>query len=116
MNHTRRAILIIPILLLTFLDASAQPGTISFIHYTTDNGLSHDEVNYIWKDRDGFMCFGTASGLNRFDGREFKIYLHQPDKRSVPAKSPASKPAPGGTRRCTTTFYPIESFARDSLD
>lgn len=80
MNYTRRAILIISILLfITFLGASAQPGTISLIHYTTDDGLSHDDVTCILKDRDGFMWFGTASGLNRFDGRVFKVYLNNPD-------------------------------------
>lgn len=79
MNHKRRAILIISILLLTFLGASAQPGTISLIHYTTDDGLSHDDVTSILKDREGFMWFGTASGLNRFDGRVFKVYVNDPD-------------------------------------
>ncbi|MBK7871190.1 MAG: hypothetical protein IPJ74_11180 [Saprospiraceae bacterium] len=56
-----------------------QPGSISLVHYTTDQGLSHDEVNSIIKDRDGFMWFGTSGGLNRFDGRHFKIYLHEPE-------------------------------------
>ncbi|MFN7115754.1 MAG: two-component regulator propeller domain-containing protein, partial [Saprospiraceae bacterium] len=79
MKHAQRAILIIANLLLAFLGLFAQPANISLIHYTTEQGLSHDEVNCIWKDREGFMWFGTASGLNRFDGRDFKIYLHQPD-------------------------------------
>lgn len=54
--------------------AAAQVSDISFQHYTTDQGLSNDEVKCILKDRRGFMWFGTVNGLNRFDGQQFKIY------------------------------------------
>ncbi|GAA4466010.1 hypothetical protein GCM10023189_47520 [Nibrella saemangeumensis] len=46
----------------------------SFQHYTTDQGLSNDEVKCILKDRRGFMWFGTVNGLNRFDGQRFTVY------------------------------------------
>ena len=39
-----------------------------FKHLDTKNGLSNSQVNYIFKDSKGFMWFGTASGLNRYDG------------------------------------------------
>jgi signal transduction histidine kinase/ligand-binding sensor domain-containing protein/DNA-binding response OmpR family regulator len=38
------------------------------------SGLSHNQVNAILKDIDGFLWFGTLSGLNRFDGYSFKIF------------------------------------------
>jgi len=30
------------------------------------------------RDRDGFMWFGTQDGLNRYDGKKFKVYQHVP--------------------------------------
>ena len=38
------------------------------------SGLSHNEVNAILKDRDGFLWFGTPAGLDRYDGYSFKIF------------------------------------------
>lgn len=43
------------------------------------DGLSHNTVFSITQDRQGYMWFGTADGLNRFDGYSFTIYRHSPD-------------------------------------
>ncbi|MBP6249233.1 MAG: response regulator [Bacteroides sp.] len=48
-----------------------------FKHLDTKNGLSNSQVNYIFKDSKGFMWFGTASGLNRYDGYNYKIFRHK---------------------------------------
>ncbi|MEO6523532.1 MAG: two-component regulator propeller domain-containing protein [Mucilaginibacter sp.] len=40
-------------------------------HYSTEDGLSHDNITTIFKDREGYMWFGTWYGLNRFDGNHF---------------------------------------------
>ncbi len=48
--------------------------TISFEHYSLDEGLSQSTVFVIHKDRRGFMWFGTESGLNRFDGYQFTTF------------------------------------------
>jgi signal transduction histidine kinase/ligand-binding sensor domain-containing protein/DNA-binding response OmpR family regulator len=37
-------------------------------------GLSANQVNCILKDSRGFMWFGTMSGLNRYDGYNFKVF------------------------------------------
>ncbi|MVT08572.1 hybrid sensor histidine kinase/response regulator transcription factor [Chitinophaga tropicalis] len=37
-------------------------------------GLSANQVNCILKDSRGFMWFGTMSGLNRYDGYNFRIF------------------------------------------
>lgn len=49
-------------------------------HYQIDNrtmlqeGLSQSRVLSIMEDERGFMWFGTADGLNRYDGYSFKIF------------------------------------------
>jgi signal transduction histidine kinase/ligand-binding sensor domain-containing protein/DNA-binding response OmpR family regulator len=48
-----------------------------FSHLDIGNGLSHNQVNSIIKDAKGFMWFGTASGLNRYDGYTFKVFRHR---------------------------------------
>ncbi|MCB0569227.1 MAG: response regulator [Phaeodactylibacter sp.] len=49
-----------------------------FSHLTIDEGLSNNQVNCIYKDRFGFMWFGTMSGLNRFDGYHFRVFRNDP--------------------------------------
>jgi len=56
-----------------------------FKHLEVKNGLSNNQVNAIYKDSKGFMWFGTASGLNRYDGYDIKIYRSQKnDIKSLP--------------------------------
>ena len=56
--------------------ATAQQPYIPFKHYSTVQGLSQNHVITILQDRQGFMWFGTLEGLNKFDGYEFTIFLH----------------------------------------
>ncbi len=56
----------------------AQQGAWSYHHYTTEDGLSNDMVFSLAKDKRGFLWVGTKSGLNRFDGRSFRQFFHQP--------------------------------------
>ncbi len=46
------------------------------------NGLSNPQVYTIAKDKTGFLWFGTADGVKRYDGYEFRSYRHEP---SVPS-------------------------------
>ncbi|WP_117882363.1 two-component regulator propeller domain-containing protein [Aureibaculum luteum] len=48
---------------------------LKFEHYNDNDGLSHNSVRHIVQDGKGFLWLGTFSGLNRFDGYEFKTYL-----------------------------------------
>lgn len=54
--------------------AFSQSGAYNFAKLDVYNGLSHNQVNAILKDADGFLWFGTMSGLNRYDGYSFKVY------------------------------------------
>ncbi|MFD2291133.1 two-component regulator propeller domain-containing protein [Mariniflexile gromovii] len=49
--------------------------SIKFEHYNDNDGLSHNSIRHIVQDKHGFLWIGTFSGLNRFDGYEFKTYL-----------------------------------------
>jgi signal transduction histidine kinase/ligand-binding sensor domain-containing protein/DNA-binding response OmpR family regulator len=64
-------------ILLLMLDvAFAQNGKYQFSQLNRSNGLSNNQVNSVFKDSEGFMWFGTAAGLNRYDGYTFKIFKH----------------------------------------
>ncbi|RFS20705.1 hybrid sensor histidine kinase/response regulator [Chitinophaga silvatica] len=65
-------ILLLPIILV------AQPRTYNFSRLDTDNGLSHNQVYTIYRDNTGFVWFGGAAGLNRFDGHNCKIFTNIP--------------------------------------
>jgi signal transduction histidine kinase/ligand-binding sensor domain-containing protein len=45
-----------------------------FERINTSNGLSNNEITCIFQDRDGFMWFGTADGLNKYDGYTMTVY------------------------------------------
>jgi len=50
-----------------------------FKHLKREQGLSQAFVYSILQDRQGYMWFGTQDGLNRFDGYEFTVFVHEPD-------------------------------------
>jgi ligand-binding sensor domain-containing protein/signal transduction histidine kinase len=51
---------------------------IGFEHISLEQGLSQSSVYCILQDSQGFMWFGTADGLNRYDGYSFVVYRHDP--------------------------------------
>ena len=56
-----------------------------FKHLEVKDGLSNSQVNAIYKDSNGFMWFGTSSGLNRYDGYGIRIYRSRKDDgKSLP--------------------------------
>ncbi|MCS3796204.1 two-component regulator propeller domain-containing protein [Niastella sp. OAS944] len=66
------------VLLLLSLSVFAQSEHYNFSKLDLHTGLSHNQVNTILKDGDGFLWFGTMWGLNRFDGYSFKIFSKKP--------------------------------------
>jgi ligand-binding sensor domain-containing protein/signal transduction histidine kinase len=58
--------------LLIWCGAFSQP--FDFRSYQVEKGLSNNTVTCSFQDKRGFMWFGTKDGLNRFDGRGFKVF------------------------------------------
>ena len=50
---------------------------IRFTAISTSEGLSQTRVSNIVQDDFGFLWFGTQYGLNRFDGYDFKVFVHE---------------------------------------
>src|SRR4051812_5439622 len=49
-----------------------------FSRIDANKGLSHNQIKCFYKDSQGFMWFGTVSGLNRFDGYSIKVFRNDP--------------------------------------
>ncbi|GAA0535661.1 hybrid sensor histidine kinase/response regulator transcription factor [Chitinophaga japonensis] len=72
-------------MLLQSLPAFAQSKYYNFSKLNTYTGLSHNRVNAILKDPNGFLWFGTLSGLNRYDGYSCKVFRKKHnDSASLP--------------------------------
>jgi len=62
------------ILLAVTTIAFAQNQQLHFTHLGTEDGLSELNPNCLLQDSRGFIWIGTADGLNRYDGYDFKIF------------------------------------------
>jgi len=61
------------------LAGTARERTLWYRSVSVTDGLSQAFVSAIAQDRDGYLWFGTLDGLNRYDGRRFVVYRHDPD-------------------------------------
>ncbi|MEO8853087.1 MAG: two-component regulator propeller domain-containing protein [Ginsengibacter sp.] len=69
-------------LLVLSLSVLGQSEYYNFSRLNTSTGLSNNQVNAILKGADGFLWFGTSSGLDRYDGYSFKIFREKTDDSS----------------------------------
>jgi signal transduction histidine kinase/ligand-binding sensor domain-containing protein/DNA-binding response OmpR family regulator len=70
------------------LISPAQNTQFNFSRLDTYTGLSHNQVNAILQDDDGFVWIGTFSGLNRFDGYSCRVFRkNYNDSTSLPDNS-----------------------------
>lgn len=77
----RRKLLIIICLYISIVVSSAVSfPDLRFKHYTVENGMSSNTVYSIAQDSKGFIWLATSNGLNRFDGKMFKVFLPNDDK------------------------------------
>jgi len=56
---------------------STENQSYKFERINVNEGLSHRFITDIQQDSQGFMWFGTRDGLNRYDGKTFKVYKHK---------------------------------------
>lgn len=68
-----------------FISISINAQFYDFSHINNSNGLSSNQVEYIFKDSRGFIWFATSMGLNRYDGINFKTYKNI---KNDPSSSP----------------------------
>ncbi len=54
-----------------------------FSHYTSDNGLSANDVYDLIQDSKGFIWVATQDGLNRFDGTNFVVFKKNLKQNSI---------------------------------
>ncbi len=62
------------IIFLLLIGLTVKGQNLSFNHLTVENGLSSNSILAIAQDGDGFLWFGTRTGINRYDGTRFKTY------------------------------------------
>src|SRR5438105_11466999 len=64
------------LMLMLFLCLKSRAQNISprFETLGVNEGLSQSSVYSIYQDKKGFMWFGTADGLNRYDGKNIRVY------------------------------------------
>ena len=68
----------------SFISCSfAQHMEYKFRHLGIEQGLSQSTVYSILQDDKGFMWFATQSGLARYDGNNFRIFLHHETGNSI---------------------------------
>jgi signal transduction histidine kinase/ligand-binding sensor domain-containing protein len=52
-------------------------GSARFTRMSAADGLSQTRVSQIVEDDRGFIWFGTQYGIDRYDGYEFKVFVHE---------------------------------------
>ena len=57
---------------------NAQESKLTFEKTSQKDGLSNNAIKSIFQDKRGFMWFGSINGLNRYDGKEFVVFRHDP--------------------------------------
>jgi signal transduction histidine kinase/ligand-binding sensor domain-containing protein/AraC-like DNA-binding protein len=55
---------------------------LKFESISTAQGLSQNYVQSVFCDHKGFLWFGTWDGLNRYDGKQFKIFKVNPNQEN----------------------------------
>jgi ligand-binding sensor domain-containing protein/serine phosphatase RsbU (regulator of sigma subunit) len=73
----KRQAQIIIILICIFYGSPVQSNNL--VNYNIADGLSHNQVDYLYVDSRGLLWIGTYDGLNIYDGYRFTTFYHNPD-------------------------------------
>jgi ligand-binding sensor domain-containing protein len=67
-------------------ESPVRPAAVRFLHLTTEQGLSQDDVYCLLQDHQRFLWFGTGEGLSRYDGYSFQVFKSaRGDATSLPS-------------------------------
>jgi len=77
-----RNIFLFLLFIITGLRGQAQQEQLHFKCISLRDGLSQSMGKCIYKDKEGYMWFGTLDGLNRYDGYQITVFRHDPDNPS----------------------------------
>ncbi len=100
------------------MHASAQLVAPQLRTIGTKEGLSHDHVWDLAMDQRGHLWVATSNGLDRFDGRNIKVYRAQGHARSLPGDLVTSLAVDTGRRMYVGTnaaFLTIIDVLADTL-
>ncbi len=61
----------------------ASSNNLYFDHFSIKEGLSQSSASCVLQDSNGFLWIGTQSGLNRYDGYQFKHYKYSEHPASL---------------------------------
>ena len=61
-----------------YAQSQTQTRDYIFHHINMEAGLSQSTVNCMIQDKKGYLWFGTANGLNKYDGYNFNVYVNDP--------------------------------------
>ena len=73
-SHFQRSLQTAILLFVLALVSVYSAAQSTFNQLSTSDGLSHNTVMDLLQDCKGFLWFGTADGLNRYDGERFQVY------------------------------------------
>ena len=62
------------VFLFLLFELSAFSQDLSYVHYSTHNGLPSNQVYNIFQDNNGFVWFATDRGIAKYDGNKFTQY------------------------------------------
>ena len=71
-----KACLLLILNTLLIIHVVGQELPVSFQRYYSKDGLSSNTIYSIYRDSYGFLWLGTEDGLNRYDGKTYKVYRY----------------------------------------
>ncbi len=102
------------LLCLVFLAAQLSAQSPHLESISIEQGLSQGFISDICQDSEGYLWFGTNSGLNRFDGYQFTVFKHDPyDPFSLPGDNVTAL-AEAGDFLCVLTLEGMSLMQRRS--
>lgn len=73
---------LISLICIITINSYSQSKNLKFSRLTVRDGLSHNNVYAIVQDNYGYLWFGTQDGLNRYDGKEIKVFRSEVDNEN----------------------------------